>query len=121
MNMTNKKIVLMLLIVLLTLGCLYLGFLLYNARQTIIQLKEQQMSVQTNKRVVTFMRMFARDVLNVDHEVDFETRLALENTVRSIGDPDILKQWNAFVNSETESQAQEEVKKLLGILVEKVE
>jgi hypothetical protein len=46
--------------------------------------------------------------------------LKLEYAVRDLADGEILKQWNEFVNSKTESEAQEQVKNLLELLVNKI-
>lgn len=64
-----------------------------------------------------FMKVFIEKVLQTDKEVDFETRLDLENRVRSLNNEEILKQWNLFTKSSTEAQAQVEVKKLLLLLI----
>ncbi|MBU4332178.1 hypothetical protein KKD19_05955 [Patescibacteria group bacterium] len=58
-------------------------------------------------------------MLKAETEIDFETRLNLENAVRNLDDEEILSQWNKFVNSGNEIQAQVEVKNLLEALVHK--
>ena len=70
---------------------------------------------------MNFTKLFITQVLRADGEVDFETRLKLENAVRELNDQNILAQWQKFVESETEEEAQEEVKNLLGMLVNKIE
>jgi hypothetical protein len=74
---------------------------------------------QFNNNVLDFYRLFIVKVLKTEGEVDFETRLQLETTVRELGDEEILAQWNKFTNSQTEEEAQREVKNLLELLVEK--
>ena len=44
----------------------------------------------------------------------------LENAIRDLDDAEIKKHWQKFVESKTEAQAQQGVKELLGILVNKV-
>ncbi|PIT89132.1 MAG: hypothetical protein COU27_01950 [Candidatus Levybacteria bacterium CG10_big_fil_rev_8_21_14_0_10_36_7] len=73
-----------------------------------------------NKKVFNFSSLFVNEVLRAESEVDFDTRLKLENAVRDLGDQEILDQWNAFTNSQTAEESQEEVKSLLGLLMEKV-
>lgn len=53
-------------------------------------------------------------------EIDFDTRLKLETAVGNLNDEEILNQWQKFVDSKIEAEAQEEVKNLLEMLVNKV-
>jgi|SRR3989338_8731399 len=77
-------------------------------------------SQRYNERAINFMKMFIKRVIKSDKEVDFETRLQLENAVRQLNDPQILLVWQNFVNSQNEIDAQKNVKDLLEVLVEKV-
>jgi hypothetical protein len=76
-----------------------------------------------NAKYLDFLKMFIKLVIRSDKEVDFETRLKLENSVRSLkeeyNDPEILLQWQKFVASTNEAAAQKNVKDLLSMLVEK--
>lgn len=74
---------------------------------------------QVNKKVLDFRNMFTEKVLLSDKEIDFDTRLALETSVRSLNDPEIFSQWEKFTNSKTKEEATTEAKKLLGLLIEK--
>lgn len=73
-----------------------------------------------NERVLEFAGLFIDKVLKAKQEVSFEDRLNLETVVRNLKDDQILEQWNKFVNSKTETEAQEEVKNLLDLLVKKI-
>jgi Na+-transporting NADH:ubiquinone oxidoreductase subunit NqrC len=75
---------------------------------------------QTQKQILEFTKLFIEKVLKAETEVDFETRLNLENSVRNLEDEEILAQWQKFVESKTEANAQEEVKNLLEMLVNKI-
>ena len=75
---------------------------------------------QINENILDFAKIFINQVLRAEKEIDFETRLKLEYAVRDLADKEILKQWDNFVNSKTESEAQEQVKNLLEILVNKI-
>jgi hypothetical protein len=75
-------------------------------------------SQKTNEKVLDFTKLFIEKVLKAETEVDFETRLKLENAVRNLGDEEILTQWQKFTESKTEAEAQEEVKNLLEMLLE---
>lgn len=73
-----------------------------------------------NDKVLDFTKLFIEKVLKADDEVDFETRLKLENAVRNLDDKEVLSQWQNFIDSKTEVQAQEEVKNLLELLINKI-
>lgn len=64
--------------------------------------------------------MFINDVLKSEGEVNFETRLKLENAVRNLQDEEILAQWQKFTNTQKEADAQTEVKVFLEMLVNKI-
>ena len=76
-----------------------------------------------NAKYLDFLKMFIRLVIKSDKEVDFETRWKLENSVRELADeysdPQILLQWQKFVASTNETEAQKNVKDLLAMLVDK--
>ena len=71
-------------------------------------------------KYLDFLKMFIKLVIKSDKEVDFDTRLKLENSVRGLADAEVLALWQKFVNSANETEAQNNVKELLGILVEKI-
>jgi len=73
-----------------------------------------------NDKVLEFMKTFIVKVLKAENEVSFEDRVTLENQVRDLKDQEITSTWNSFVKAQTELQAQDAVKKLLRLLVEKV-
>lgn len=75
---------------------------------------------QTNEKILNFTQLFIKKVLKAQGEVDFETRLQLETAVRDLDDAQVLAQWESFIKSASEIQAQEEVKKLLELLVDKI-
>ena len=94
----------------------------YVAAQKELREAQAALTVQTiNERTLAFAQLFVEKVLQSEGEIDFETRLQLENSVRTIGDEEILAQWKKFTESQTEQAAQEEVKNLLSLLVRKVE
>ena len=74
-------------------------------------------------KYLDFLKMFIKLVIKSDKEVDFETRLKLENAVRQLkeeyNDSEILLQWQKFVASTNEAEAQKNVKDLLVMLVDK--
>jgi len=74
---------------------------------------------QVNSKVLAFRNMFSEKVLLASGDIDFDTRLALETSVRSLDDPEIFEQWQKFTKCETKQQATEEAKKLLSLLIKK--
>ena len=119
--MRNKKTIFFSIIALLLATNVFFGFQYVNLQKEFKQTQAQLAAQRTNEKVLVFIKLFVGEVLQSDEEVDFETRLLLENSVRAIGDEEILAQWRSFTESNTEVQAQGEVKNLLVLLVRKLE
>ena len=119
--MRNKKTIFLSIIALLLATNVFFGFQYVNLQKEFKQTQAQLAAQRTNEKVLVFIKLFVGEVLQSDEEVDFETRLLLENSVRAIGDEEILAQWRSFTESTTEVQAQGEVKNLLVLLVRKLE
>lgn len=118
--MTNRKTTLLIIILLLIAGNVYFGWKYLNIRK---ELRQTQIVLETktiNGKVLEFTKLFIEKVLKAEIEVDFETRLKLENAVRNLNDEQILNRWQKFVDSKTEAGAQEEIKNLLEMLVSKI-
>jgi len=127
--MNKQKLIIILIIILIVMNI----FLLY--RYLLITKEIEKMKVASNlpeknavifpnnknERIVNFLKLFITKVLKAEGEVDFETRLKLENAVREIQDKEILAQWIKFTESKTEDEAQKNVKDLLEILVNKLQ
>lgn len=84
-------------------------------------MKSTQSKTELNEQVLNFASLFIKKVLQAETEVDFETRLSLENAVRGLKDEEIMTEWTNFIGSKTELAAQNSVKKLLGILIDKIQ
>ncbi len=119
--MSKQKTILLLVILILVAGNAFFAMKYFSAQEELQQAKVIAEGKQTNEKVVNFTKLFIAQVLKADGEVDFETRLKLENSVRDLNDEKILAQWQKFVESETETEAQEEVKNLLEILIGEIE
>ena len=117
--MTNKKFII--IIIVLVVCSIALGFGYWNAERQLQVVKNESSKVETNAKVVDFTSMFIKDVLQASKEVDFETRLKLENSVRDLNDNEIMAGWQSFIGSKTEQEAQNNVKSLLEILVSKIQ
>lgn len=115
------KVGAILVIFVLLTGGAFLGTKKFIKDQRELQASREALKVQKiNEKVLDFTKLFIDQVLRAEKEIDFETRLKLENAARGINDKDILAQWEKFTASKTESEAQEQVKDLLDLLVSKI-
>jgi hypothetical protein len=115
----TKKILLVVIIAVLAAGNVFLGWkaLVYRG-----ELKTERGAAKAegiNKQVAEFNQLFVEKVLKAQGEIDFDTRLQLENSARAIGDKEILAQWQKFTDSKDQLEAQVEVKNLLSLLAKK--
>jgi len=113
------------LIILIVIIFLIFGSVLFASKYFAVQkeLRQAQAMLETQKinvRVLSFTSLFIGKVLKADKEIDFETRLQLENSVRNLEDQEVLTQWQKFTDSKTPDEAQAEVKNLLDLLVSKI-
>lgn len=118
--MLNIKTILT-IIILISIGSnAYFGFSYFETQKN---LEQNQVAIETqkiNKKVLAFTNLFIKDVLQANSEIDFDTRLSLENLVRDLNDQAILDQWQKFTEAKTPTQAQLEVKNLLEMLIGKI-
>lgn len=119
--MEKKRLVLILIIGGLAVGCVFFGFKATRLGDELAEAKNEISSFNKNEKVLAFAGLFIEEVLKADKEVDFETRLRLENAVRDIKDEELLIAWNNFVKSQNENEAQAEVKNLLELLFKKIQ
>jgi flagellar basal body-associated protein FliL len=93
----------------------------YSTSQKELEANKAEIRTQSkNEPVLDFAKIFVSNVLGSKQDVDFETRLKIENMVRDTKDQEILDQWNIFLKSSSEQEAQTETKKLLEMLINKV-
>lgn len=112
--------ILIVLVLILLAGGAFLSFKYISLAKELRQAQAFLETQNTNDRVLEFTTLFIDKVLEAETEVDFETRLKLENAVRDLKDNEILVQWQKFIESNTEDEAQKEVKNLLEILIGKI-
>jgi hypothetical protein len=117
--MTNKRF--LIIIIILVAGNIFFAMNYFFAYKEMQSIETTETKVEFNEKVLDFSSLFIKKVLQADKEVDFETRLSLENAVRDIKDEDIMVGWQNFINSKTESEAQDSCKKLLEILITKIQ
>lgn len=119
--MENKKRVIEIIIVTLIVCSAFFAYKYFTLYKELQAVKSGQTKTELNQKVIDFTTLFIKKVLQADKEVDFETRLSLENSVRDLKDQEIMAEWQNFTSSRTEADAQNSVKKLLEILVGKIQ
>jgi len=75
---------------------------------------------QKDMKVLVFTNMFVENVLMAKQDIDFDTRLTLENAVRDLNDSLIFDQWQRFTKATTKEDASNEAKNLLNLLIKRV-
>ena len=119
-NGVNKPKIILIIILILLAGNVFLGVKYFSVVKELRQTQTALQTQTTNEKVLEFSKLFIKEVLKAETEVNFDTRLKLETAVRNLGDEEISNQWQKFTESKTEVQAQEEVKNLLEMLVNKI-
>jgi len=114
------KIIIIAIILILLAGNIYFGFRYFSVQKELKEIKAAMEVPKINEKILSFTNLFITKVLKTENEVDFEMRLRLETAVRDLNDEEILTQWKKFTESETEDEAQTEVKNLLEMLVSKI-
>ena len=117
--MNKPKTTLIIMLILLA-GNVFLGVKYFSVVKELRQTQTALQTQTTNEKVLEFSKLFIKEVLKAETEVNFDTRLKLENAVKNLGDEEILAQWQKFTESKTEAEAQKEVKNLLEMLMNKI-
>lgn len=115
-----SNIIWIIIVLLLAAGIIFMTFRYWGISRELTAAQAQAKNCQFSGQTVDFTKMFVAKVLSADKEVDFETRLQLETEVRNLKDSQILEAWNKFTNSQSEAEAQDQVKALLTVLLEKI-
>ena len=103
--------------ILLLAGLIALGAEYFVLKENFDDIQKRANTVTLNNNILIFTRMFVDKVIKSNGEVDFDTRLKLENSIRNINDEKILAEWKDFIDSKTEVEAQNNVRDLLSILM----
>ena len=114
----EKKILIAVIVLLLIANALFV-FKYISLQKSLQTTKAELAKYVFDDKVLNFTQLFIEKVLRAKQEVSFEERLLLEGRVRDLKDNAILDQWNKFVNSKTEAEAQEGVINLLSLLTQK--
>jgi len=118
--MKSKIYLLIIIIIILLASNVFFGVKYFAVQKEVGQTQTALETQELNEKVLEFTKLFIEKVLKAETEINFETRLKLENAVRNLDDEEILVQWQKFVESGTESEAQNEVKNLLEMLIDKI-
>lgn len=76
--------------------------------------------VDSRLQIASFLREFIDTVLNTKGTISFDDRVKLENDIRQIKDPDLIKLWDTFVASKDSKSAQDGAVKLMSALANKM-
>ncbi len=120
MNTEKSKNLLIIVIGVLLIFSIFITIQYFKSNRESKQLKILIEKNNLNTAILDFNKLFIDNVLKSKGEIDFETRLKLENAVRDLKDKEVLSQWQKFTESNTEEKAQEEVKNLLEMLANKI-
>jgi len=118
--MNKTKIIAIAIILILLASNVFFASRYYMVQKELQNVRAGIKAQQINDKVLLFTKLFIKKVLKAQGEIDFETRLSLENSVRDLEDQQILEQWQKFTASKTEAEAQNNLKDLLEMLVDKI-
>lgn len=87
-------------------------------------IKEQAVQETDNSTIKIqssrLLKSFIDIVLNTEGKaISYDDRIALENEVRQLKDADVIKKWNAFVNSSDAKIAQQNAVDFMKLLANK--
>ena len=119
-HMSLRSVIFVVIILFLLTGNIYFAVQYSVVKKELAETKIELQTKEFNEKILNFTSLFITKVLKAEGEVDFETRLNLENAIRNLGDNETLTQWQKFIGSQTEAEAQIEVKNLLEMLVSKI-
>jgi len=119
MNNSSHKITLILVIIIIASNIAW-GVGYFEEKSALSKAHSELSAITQNKKILAFQKLFIDKVLQANGEVDFNTRVLLQNSVNDTGDKAIIGVWNSFLESKTEADGQKRVKELLSLLSSKV-
>lgn len=118
--MENSKKILIALLAVFVLTSAYLLSQVFLLKIGLREANKNIKAQQLNEKIVVFAQLFIDKVLSGQAEISFEDRLQLENAVRGLNDQEIFNQWQKFVKSGADQEGQQNLSKLLKLLVTKI-
>ncbi len=119
MQIPKDRLLFLIIIILLLMDGVFIGQYLASLERVRVT-QSTLLAYQLNEKVINFTKIFCEKILNAGGEVSFDDRLVLENAIRDINSKPIFDQWQKFVNSNNEVEAQVELKTLLDLLINRV-
>jgi len=116
---TSEKILLALVII-MAISTAYFATQYFLSIKQLKQVNETVKAQQVNEKTLAFANLFIDKVLSGQTEVSFEDRLQLENSVRDLNDQEVFDQWQVFVKSGVGNEGQQNLTKLLKLLITKI-
>jgi hypothetical protein len=116
---TSEKI-LTALVIIFALSTVYSLTQCYFSRQQLQEANQSIKGQKANEKIVIFTQLFVDKVLSGQDEVSFEDRLQLENAVRDINNQEIFTQWQKFAKGGTTTETQQNLAKLLKLLMSNI-
>lgn len=108
-------IILIIVAVILLISNIYFGVEYFSTKGTLTK------SQANNSKIVAFENLFIGKVLKTQGAVSYQDRLNLQSAVVDINDNTILADWNTFLASSTETDAQQSVLILLQDFTNKID
>ena len=116
--MTKSKIILIIVLSVSLIANLVLSLVIIDK---INRDRQRDQAMQSALKALHFRNLFEQNVMMAEGEIDFETRLNLENALSDLNDPEILGLWKDFARSKTRQDASSIAKQLIDLLIERTE
>lgn len=119
MNENKKKLIIIIIALLAALNS-YVLYKYYKERAVLKTARESLSAEILSNKTLNFTKLITEKIFGAEKNISFEERLFLENAARGLNDPIILENWNNFIASRNQNEAQNNLKQLLGILLNKI-
>ena len=113
----KKNIIITMIISVLAAGNVLLGINFYLSQ---LEVHRFLTTSQDNSKIANFSTLFIQKVLKIQGEVSSQDRLKLEDAVFATGDPQLIGEWQSFLASTTEKEAQDRALILLTTFFNKI-
>lgn len=118
--MNKSTVIFLIIVILLVIGITALGTAYFIQERKITVLEDTVGLCNNYGKIVNFEKLFIEKVLASNGAVSYEDRLKLETAVVDTKDEDIIAQWQKFLASTNEQEAQQGVVGLLKLFSAKL-
>jgi len=109
------------IILLLLLGNIYLTFQYVSTSNELRQIKNEiTLSKSNSNQATEVLKLFLDVVYNTRGIASVDDRIKLENEIRQIKDPEIIKAWEDLISSKDSKTSQAKAIKILGLLEDRI-